>query len=555
MAALERLDAARARQKDEAKSRQSRFTDPMAFFTSTYKWIKQAHHEEPPYERDSRARDKWLREYWRKEPHLAGVVNSVTSIDRNRGWWITSGRNATLRFERILRNAENGQGWRYFMSHAALSFYTSDMGTVVELGRDVEGGPLRALFNVDPVACRLTGNPETPLEYFDVAATKAKAFINAPTGAQAWSPDDFFRVVPLPNNDQTFGGLGFCAESRCLEMAKLMVAIYEHDKEKLGARAPRGLLLLQNIQEHQWVSAMQAREAELTKREQDHYGAVAVIAQLGSEAPDAKLVALSQLPDNFNIETTTNLLMYAYALCFGYDPIEFWPVNAGALGRGRETDIQHRKGTGKGGMEFVKSLQDQIQMQLPDSVLFEFEERDAQGELLDAQVAKAWADVTAVLAGSGVLTVQEAKSYLADKGVIPVEWTEFEEETSVDDDGIERSLKRLREQALESEQVQRAIQKFPQEPIIRRHWPSGRTQVLWRSGADVHARSLFPMPDLREPARAIRRPRVRRQAALYEGEDFEITAADVEAAIAEGGERLGAEFEGLLRAEPASEAN
>src|SRR5690606_32770790 len=204
-----------------------------------------------------------------------------------------------------------------------------------------------------------------------------------------------------------------------LDLSKIMLAVYSHELEMLGARAPKGLLLLQNISEGQWQEAMKARDAALDSKMRQYYDSVAVLAQEGVDSVDAKLVALSQLPQGFDLEVFTNLLMYAYALAFGYDPIEFWPVLAGQLGRGRETDIQHRKGTGKGGMEFVFGLQDRLQQELPPTLLFQFEERDAEGELIDAQIHKAWADVAKVLTDGGVLTPEQARMYLADKSVIP----------------------------------------------------------------------------------------------------------------------------------------
>lgn len=552
-AALTKVDEAIQRQAD-TYSKQSRFTDPAGFFSSVYKWITNEKTDgAPPYKADSRSRDAWLRRFWPQEPHLAGVINSVVSIDKNRGWWLEGGRNQTIRYENILRNAENGQGWRYFISNASLSYYTADIGTVVETGRDGEGGPLRALYNVDPVACRLTGDPDWPLAYYDTKATGARGYPDAGVGdGQPWGPSDFFRAVPLPSNDQKLAGLGYCAVSRVYELAKLMLAIYEHDSEKLGAKAPKGILLLNNITQDQWVNAMKARDANLTQKERDYYGGVEVIAQMGSEPPDAKLFALSQLPDGFDIQTTTNLLMYAYALCFGYDPIEFWPVAAGALGRGRETDIQHRKGTGKGGMEFVFSLQDRLQQELPDSLLFQFEERDAEGELLDAQIHKAWADVAQILS-TGILTPEQTRQYLVDKGVIPSEWAESSQQASVDDEGVERGLRHMREQALEHESIRRAIHEYPNEAIVRRRFDPARNAVkeivLWDKASEATKRSKWVVPDLDGFAGALHRPR-RRATVLAEVDGVTITDADVEAAIAQAGERIGDDFAELLQAEP-----
>ena len=69
------------------------------------------------------------------------------------------------RYNNILRDSEAGEGWRYFAGRAALSFYTSDLGAVTEIGRDGPDGPARAFYNVDPTKCMLTGNADTPLSY------------------------------------------------------------------------------------------------------------------------------------------------------------------------------------------------------------------------------------------------------------------------------------------------------------------------------------------------------------------------------------------------------
>lgn len=137
--------------------------DKERMFASVYKWLKSEAQNEPKYQSNSKDRDKWLSEAWMKEPHIAGVINSVTAIDRNRDWSLTGGRNVVNRYNNILRDSEAGEGWRYFAGRAALSFYTSDLGAVTEIGRDGPDGPARAFYNVDPTKCILTGNAATPL--------------------------------------------------------------------------------------------------------------------------------------------------------------------------------------------------------------------------------------------------------------------------------------------------------------------------------------------------------------------------------------------------------
>lgn len=494
-----------------AKSKQPRFTNKPfnapTFYNSILNWVTAASQEEPEYKPDSRTRDSWLQKFWKQEPHWAGVVSAVNMIDANRGWTMVGGRNQVNRFVPVLRDADDGAGWRQYVSQQSTGYYTTDIGPITELGRDGEGGPLRALYHLDPTKCSLTGKRNAPLRYNN---TK-----------NPWQPEDFFRLVSMKDIREEFFGLGFCATSRVLDMARLMLGVYQHQMEMVGARAPKGLMLLQNISQEQWDEAMRIRDARMDSDMRKYYNAVAVIAQQGVDAIDAKLVALSQLPEGFDLEVFTNLLMYAYALCIGYDPIEFWPVLAGQLGRGRETDIQHRKGTGKGGLNFMLAMQEAIQKELPDTVHFEFEQRDQEGVLLDVQVSQAAANFVSTLysgkgsqipgprgaqGGDGDAPVQpqqpaletlisrdEARSLLVKYGVIPDSWTEDEEELKATDaKDIERIKK---EELLENETIRRAIYQYPAEPIVRYTWSihGEKTQVLFRQGQDALRATRFTL--------------------------------------------------------------
>lgn len=494
---IERLERAR----DQAKSQQPRLKnqkpDSTNFFSSVMKWVNLSFDQEPKYQADSRQRDEWLSHFWTREPHWAGVVSSVNMIDSNRGWTLTGGRNQVLRYIPVLRDADDGAGWRQYASQQSTGFYTTDIGALTEIGRDGPGGPMRAIYHLDPTKCYLTGNRRTPLQY---DSTK-----------DPWEPEDFFRLVSMKSIMEEYRGLGLSATSRVLDMSKIMLAVYNHELEMLGSRAPKGLMLLQNISQGQWEEAMQVRDARLDSDMRKYYNAVAVIAQEGVDSIDAKLVALSQLPEGFNLEMFTNLLMYAYALCIGYDPIEFWPVSAGQIGRGRETDIQHRKGTGKGGLNFMLAMQEAMQDELPETVHFEFEQRDQEGVLLDAKVAQAWADVVMTLRGkqrsttpgpddqegdgtttldgsTSVISVSEARTLLAMHGVIPDTWVNTDEEAKATDvKEIER--RKEREKFLENDAIRRAVYQFPTEPIIQYSWssanPRGTTRVIFREAQEL----------------------------------------------------------------------
>lgn len=454
-------------------SQQPRFNklNPNSFYTSLLRFTNSDIQNEPKY--GTSQRDEWLRKVWKQEPYLAGVINSVTSIDKNRGWTITGGRNQVKRFVNLLHNrfffAPDLSGWRMSFGGSALSYYTSDLGSVTEIGRDGENGPLDSLYFVDPARCQLTGNFETPLKYNPAQGSE-----------QLWQYNDYFRIVSLPDTDEARYGLGFCALSRAIELTKIMIGIYQYDNEMLLNRAPRGLLLLKGITEQQWEQAMTARDAKLDGDEKQYYGAVNVLAQNdpGVEL-EAQLVALSSLPAEFNQQVFTDLLMYGYALVFGYDPREFWPVSAGSLGTATETEAQHRKAGAKGGLDFVLGYAEQLQEELPDTVQFEFEERDLDGELANAMVQQAQAEVVTMMyesglrEGYGMFTPEQGRMMFADRQLIDPEWTMEQEEavaTDTDDEVV---------RALSNERVQRAIWQYPNEPIVQY-----RFKV--ESGREVH---------------------------------------------------------------------
>jgi len=430
------------------KSKQPRFTTPVDFFGSVMRWLEDIG-DPPKYRSDSRRRDSWLSTIYHEESHLAGVLDSATLIHANRGWSVTGGRNQVIRVKNALHNwmaFPTVSGWRSGVQVAATSYYATDINCILEIYREgARGGPFVGFRHVDPSRCRLSKNPDEPLFYYPRGERR-----------QGWPPEDFVRLPSMPCTAEEFLGLGYCAVSRCLELAQLMRAVYQHDMEKLGARAPKGLLILHNIRETQWDQAMKVRSERLDGLEREYFGGVAVLATSGVDEVDARLVALSQLPDGFDIKVFTDLLMYGYALAFGFDPSEFWPVQFGSLGRGQEAQVQHQKATGKGGLAFPLALQEKLNEGniLPPTVYFEFDQRDDAGDLARASVAQAWLNVAKGLQEVG-LAPNYTLELLAKNGIIPLEWTEFPDEIMTD---TKRGL---------PEELQRNWDDIPDDEIVR----------------------------------------------------------------------------------------
>lgn len=482
--ALEKAEQAVAK----IKTQQPRF-DPKAddMYVNTMRWAKGAFETIPDYSSDSRTRSKWLSRFWPNEPLLAGLINSVVQIDRNRGWSLVGGRNQVLRFTDILHNWQVQPGrfaWRDGVATMSQAFYTTDMGGLVEVGRQFKNGPLAGLFHLDPTRCSLSSKAEYPLKYYPTRATKdGRRMIE-------FNPYDYMRVVSAVNIDETYNGLGYCALSRAVELAITMVAVWRHEQEMLFARAPKGLLLLKGINQTTWDDAMTIRDANLDNKQQEWFGAVAVLASGGDADVDAKLVALSSLPAGFDQEQFTNLLIYGYSLCFGFDPREFWPVSSGSFGTVAEGELQHRSATGKGGKEFSLGLQEELQGNLPDTMHFEFDERDVEGDMSEALLKEA--QIAAINAMGTLLTDEQKRTLLAEQGIIPDTWTvgaddveatDTEDADSPDNSSADElpaegdTTDEQAQQMYQLPEVQRAMRQFPNEPIVVYEYKNNRGRI------------------------------------------------------------------------------
>lgn len=483
MTELATVEQAVTRTSDDGKySKQPRFhTDQQSLWNAFVSFMKRTTEDLqiPPYVPNSMTRDRWLQTHWPLEPHWSGVVSQCVQIDSSRAWEMIGGRNQVRRFTEMLHQADGGKGWRHFFRRQSLSYRTNDMGAITELGRDGENGPLRAIYHADASRCRWTGNPEFTLEY------------NPSTGSsQLWTGDDFFNVTSLPNPREEYNGLGFCQTSRAWDLLRLFYAVLMHDQELTGARMPKGIMFLHNITEPQWDTVIRGRDAKLDGANAHYFGGLMVIAGAGDDLPDGKMVALSQLPANFDRRTFIDQTMWGYALVANYDPREFWPVSGGALGTATETEQQHRKAIGKGSVEFPQAWQERFNQELPPTLVFQFEQRDAEGELLDAEVAQAWANVGKTLYEAGgvfglpLLDRQETLEFLAKKSsLLNPEDVELMEQTIATDEEPQEQMERIRQ----IPQVQRAIKLYPDEPIVRYRyqWPMATEHVLWERGSDA----------------------------------------------------------------------
>lgn len=456
-------------EKVERASKQT--PEPGTFFTSTYNWVKKLESDVPEWGItrsdyvDNRDRDRWLMMMGRAEPHLASVLATAVTLDANRQYRLIGGRNQVYRFVEKFRAFDNGLGFRSLQELNAMNYYNSDVGSIVEietLGKKGDG-PLQSLYHTDPTRFRLV--TDGSLKY------------DSDTGVVPWKANSFYRLASQRSTESRYNLLGFSAISRCIKLAQTMIAVVEHNLEKLGHIAPRGILFIQaeDLTQEAWDEAMAARETVYVKNTGNKYYDDVMV--LVDRAAKGDLLALSQLPDRFDPFQFTDYMMKGYALSFGRPVRAFWSLNSGNFGGGTETKVQAEQATYGGAAEFILASQEQLQWLLPDSLLFEYEVEDLSGKLQRAEV-----ESTLIEAAKGLLEIGVSPEYtqqwLAERGVLPAEWTDTP--TEVADNGV------MKARLLETEQVQRALENTPSEPIVMYEspsmaYPTGRFRRLWNN--------------------------------------------------------------------------
>lgn len=365
----------------------------------------------------SAGRDAKLREFAREEPILAGAVATMSSKATALDWQITGGRNRVSRFHEVLGEAEDGKGWSYFLDRLVQDYVCTDLGGVVELARDGQGGPVSALYNIDSTTCSLTGNSKAPLRYLPkVGDGRALPLL----------PGDFVRTVDMPANDETKFGLGYCAVSRALKAAKVLMALYRYEDEHLSDLPPAGIASITGMTADEVSRAFTLYQARRESKEQQTFKGVLWLAATASPVQpiDVKLTPFSTLPDHFDKEKAMTLYVYTLALDFGVDVREFWPASQTGATKA-EAEVQAQKAKGKGFGRMLSDIERAINWDvLPKGLEFAFDLQDSGDDLMKHQIHQAAIEGVRRLweptqAGDGIITTDEARRWLAEQGVLP----------------------------------------------------------------------------------------------------------------------------------------
>lgn len=333
----------------------------------------------------SRSRDMELRRFWKQVDHLAGAIYTFESRLSTIPFQIVP-KDATIRahwrlaeefHNLLLEEAEFGEGWNSFYEPWVEDLITQDNGAFAEVigDGDVDGpivGMPLGVAHLDSSLCTRTGHPEFPVLYQDPKGDLHKMhFTRVIYAAQMQSPFEQMHKV------------GFCAVSRCINIAQNLLDIMTYKQEKLGSRPARGLMITQGGLDPDDIREGMALANEMQDNQNlTRYSRTAVVGHADMPDSDVKVVDLSSMPDGFDEKESVSLGMATIALALGVDARELFPGMQAAATRA-DALISHIKQRGKGLGQVLQLTERRFNAKfLPDTLTMVF---DFQDDAQDAQ--------------------------------------------------------------------------------------------------------------------------------------------------------------------------
>ena len=329
-------------------------------------------------------RDNWLTEFVKTPGNdiLAGAVSIMTAKIEATSWYVEGPKILAEAYrDSLLYKSEFGAGWSPLVSKLVQGYFNRDGGGLLEHRRASIGshsGPALAFAHLDESKCIYSGDPEWPVYYQDGDRLKKLHYTQVS------------RMVDMPSGVESDKGFGFCAVSRSIATAMILMDIVRYKRERLSDLPPAGILMLSNLTQFQWEDILKRYDARHRNENKLVWRDLMVVCGVDPAYPvSGELFELSRLPEHYDDKTATEIAVYTFALAFRADPRDFWPVSSGPLGTATEATIQHRKAKAKGEGIVFTGIERMLNSPtaLPQSCNFKFDYRDDEDDKMAAEIA------------------------------------------------------------------------------------------------------------------------------------------------------------------------
>ena len=363
-------------------------------------------------------RDSVLRSLWKQEPFMAGAVYSLSARVSSLAYDIRRTSGVSQRKEQYFRNlveqSDYGRGFTSLRKKLAVDLLTQDNGVFLELVG--AGNPAKAMVglpvqinHLDSLLCWRTFDPEYPVIYINpYKNTYHKIHRTRIVSASSMTqPDEMAR------------GIGFCAVSRALRNIQYLrdVGIYKH--EKVAGRFTRAIGWGTGFTDKQLEQSIEAVDMKRNQRNFAMYKGIPFVLSPRDNA-SLSLLDLAKLPDGFDFEKETNILVYAYAMAFGVDARELWPSTIAGATKA-DASVQHLKARGKGYADLLGTIEELFNIGIfghDSGVKLLFDYTDDEQDLLMARIHSAQVDMLVKLVERNIIDNYEARDIAVSLGVL-----------------------------------------------------------------------------------------------------------------------------------------
>lgn len=329
-------------------------------------------------------RDNWLTDFVRMPGNgiLAGALATMTAKVTAASWYVEGPKILAEAYRNsLLYGSEFGAGWSSMVSKWTQGYFNRDGGGLLEHRRSsIEDhiGPALAFAHLDESKCFFTGRPEYPVIYQD--GEKLRKMHHSQVS----------RIVDMPSGREENKGVGFCAVSRSIVTALILMDIGRYKRERLSDLPPAGILFLSNLTDIGWEDVVKKYD---TRRRNDGmvvWRDLMVVCGVDPAFPvTGELFELSRMPEHYDEKAATEVAINIFALAFRGDPRDFWTISSGPLGTATDATIQHRKSKAKGVGVVYADIERALNgpYALPDTVNFRFDAHDDDDDKMAAEIA------------------------------------------------------------------------------------------------------------------------------------------------------------------------
>ena len=394
----------------------------------------------PPWSIYPARRDKYLREYWRKESIAAGAVYSLASKLKALSYQVTGSDAQVSYAEGILRYADFGAGFRQLITKTITDLLTQDNGTFWELvgGGDPRSeliGPVTQVNYLDPAQCIRTYDPDHPVLYVEPVT-------------HSWHLMHKSRIhvmSSMPQGVELGKNIGFCAISRALSAVHLYRSIQTYRDEKASGRNKRGIITGKGVTTDTLMAALNAVENQDDNRGVQRYAGLPVLTSSTPTGVELDILDLASLPDGFMLRDEVDVYVYTLALTLGVDARELWPATSSGATKA-DASVQNMKSRGKGMADLITTVEDAFNNRiLPKGAHFEYDFVDDEHDREVAEQQQIRVATLNVLKAAGAISAREMRALCLVDGILDGDVLEnIDDLPGIDKDGEEEWIGPIR---------------------------------------------------------------------------------------------------------------